>query len=197
MTRRLVLQIGIGAVGLGLLAWAVSSGLERLVAPPPQPAPAATPAAVRAEVPHITATIYYGTQDGQALVALRREVPLGEGVRGQGRRIVETLLSKPPVPFVQVVPDGTTLRAFYLTPTGDAFVDVSGQASTALPGGTTAERLAVYSIVDTIATNLPSVKRVQILVDGMEVDTLAGHVDLRHPLEPDLSLLRDARRTSR
>ena len=95
------------------------------------------------------------------------------------------------------VPDGTTLRAFYLTANGDAFVDLSGTAATAHPGGTTAELLTVYSIIDTIATNLPSVKRVQILVDGMEVDSLAGHVDLRHPLEPDLGLVRDARRTSR
>ena len=133
MNRRLLIQIGIGTLGLGLLAWAVSSGIERLVAPPPQPPPATTPAAVQPQVPHITATMYYGTQDGRSLVALRREVPLGEGVRGQGRRIVETLLSKPPVPFVQVVPDGTTLRAFYLTPNGDAFVDLSGRAATAHP----------------------------------------------------------------
>ena len=27
----------------------------------------------------------------------------------------------------------------------------------------------------------------QILVDGKEVDTLAGHVDLRHPLEKNLT----------
>ena len=33
-----------------------------------------------------------------------------------------------------------------------------------------------------MTTNLPAVKAVQILVDGREVDTLAGHVDLRRPL---------------
>ena len=31
-----------------------------------------------------------------------------------------------------------------------------------------------------------AISRVQILVDGKEVDTLAGHVDLRHPLEKNL-----------
>mgnify|MGYP003345282791 CR=1 FL=1 len=127
----------------------------------------------------------------------KSEYKLAEGVRGQGRRIVEALLSPPPVPFVQVVPNGTALRGFYLTPTGDAVVDLSGDATAKHPGGTTAELLTVYSIVNTVTTNLPSVKRVQIVVDGEEVDTLAGHVDLRQPLEPDLSLIRDARRTSR
>jgi hypothetical protein len=33
-----------------------------------------------------------------------------------------------------------------------------------------------------LTENLPTITRVQILIDGREVDTLAGHVDLRRPL---------------
>jgi hypothetical protein len=33
-----------------------------------------------------------------------------------------------------------------------------------------------------VTENLPAIRSVQILVDGREVDTLAGHVDLRRPL---------------
>jgi hypothetical protein len=44
------------------------------------------------------------------------------------------------------------------------------------------ELLTVYTIVNAITTNLPDVQSVQILIDGHEVDTLAGHVDLRRPL---------------
>ena len=40
----------------------------------------------------------------------------------------------------------------------------------------------VYSLVNTLTDNLPAISAVQILVDGREVDTLAGHVDLRRPL---------------
>ena len=39
-----------------------------------------------------------------------------------------------------------------------------------------------YAIVNAVTANLPAVQRVQILIDGKEVDTLAGHVDLRRPL---------------
>jgi hypothetical protein len=35
--------------------------------------------------------------------------------------------------------------------------------------------------------NLPAIARVQILIDGKESDTLAGHVDLRHPLHKNLT----------
>jgi hypothetical protein len=38
---------------------------------------------------------------------------------------------------------------------------------------------------------LPSIQRVQILIDGREADTLAGHVDLRRPLTPDPMLVRE------
>jgi hypothetical protein len=80
------------------------------------------------------------------------------------------------------VPPGTTLRAVYLSDRGEAYVDLSPEVSTAHPGGAVNELLTVYAIVNVLTTNLPAVTKVQILVDGHEVDTLAGHVDLRRPL---------------
>jgi len=58
------------------------------------------------------------------------------------------------------------------------------------PGGSAAELLTVYAVVHAVTANLPTIQRVQILIDGREADTLAGHVDLRRPLEPDQSLVR-------
>ncbi len=40
-----------------------------------------------------------------------------------------------------------------------------------------------------VLTNLPSLQEVQILIGGQEVDTLAGHVDLRRPLRKNEGLL--------
>ena len=71
--------------------------------------------------------------------------------------------------------------------TGDAFVDLSGDVAAAHPGGSINELLTVYTIVDALTANLPAVTAVQLLVDGKEVDTLAGHVDLRRPLAKNLS----------
>ena len=42
------------------------------------------------------------------------------------------------------------------------------------------------TFVNALTVNLPAVTRVQILIDGKEADTLAGHVDLRHPLAKSL-----------
>jgi germination protein M len=191
MRSRRLLQV-IAAVAIVLaLAWGVSRGLERLVGPPPQSA-AVPPAAPAAPTAHITATLFYGAADGQSLVAVPREVPLAEGVVAQGREIVANELLAAPSPYLSVIPAGTMLRAFYVTEQGEAFVDLSGQISKAHPGGSFTELLTVYAIVNAVTTNLPAVQRVQILVDGKEVDTIAGHIDVRRPLTGDLALVRDS-----
>ena len=49
-------------------------------------------------------------------------------------------------------------------------MDLSADVSTKHPGGTHAELLTVYAIVNAITTNLQGVRRVQLLVDGTEAD---------------------------
>jgi spore germination protein GerM len=190
MTARRGGQVAAALALLGLLALAAASILERLLTPRPQPAAALAPVTAP-ETAHIAATLFFGSSDGQALASVRREVPLAADAVAQGREILLAQLQSAPPPYVSVIPAGTTLRAFYLTERGDAFVDLSQQVSSAHPGGAFHEMLTAQAIVNAVAVNLPTVRRVQILVEGKEVDTLAGHLDLRRPLEPDRSLLRE------
>ncbi len=80
------------------------------------------------------------------------------------------------------MPAGTTLKELFLTDRGEAYVDLSAELSRNHSGGSLDEILTVYTLVSALTENLPSITRVQILIDGHEVDTLAGHVDLRRPL---------------
>ena len=190
MTRngRLLL---IGEVALVIVVGvAITMSIERLVQPrradvrPPSPLPPAATA-------HITATLFYGSLDGQALVPLRREVPLAEGVLAQGAQILRAQLAAAPPPLVSVIPKGSSLRAFYVTSRGEAVVDLSREITVNHPGGSLMESLTVYAIVNAVTANLPGVQRVQLLVDGREVETIAGHIDVRRPLERDVSLVRE------
>lgn len=183
-----ILPVGIGVALLGLLAWGVTSLLERLTEREPG-ATVVTTTPPPGETPHIAATLFYAAAEGDALIAVQREVPLAEGLVAQGRQILIAQFAPPPAPYVSAIPAGTTLRAFFVTEKGDAFVDVSG-ISTAHPGGSFTELLTVQAIVNAVTANLPAVQRVQILVDGKEVDTIAGHVDIRQPLMRDTSLIR-------
>jgi spore germination protein GerM len=190
MTAGRVLPIAIGVTLLGLLAWGVTAALTRL-AEPDQPAADVSAPADGGATAHITATLFYATPEGDSLVGVRREVVLADGVVAQGQEIVNAQLAPAPDGYVSTIPPGTTLRAFYVTERGDAFVDLTGEISRAHSGGSLSELLTVHAIVNAVTANLPAIKRVQILVDGREVDTIAGHVDIRRPLAQDLSLVRE------
>jgi spore germination protein GerM len=153
--------------------------------------PAAASAAAGAEAPgrKIKARLFYVADDGRKLVSVERDVPFGEDTVEQAKAIISAQIAPVAEPLLSAVPPGTTLRAVFITDSGDAYVDLSPEASSAHPGGTLNELLTVYTIVNALTANLPAVSGVQILVNGHEVDTLAGHIDLRRPLTRDLALV--------
>jgi hypothetical protein len=154
-------------------------------------APVASTGATETPGARIGATLYYASADGAWLVPVLREVPFAEGVLAQGRQILDAQLGEAPENLRHVFPEGTRLRGFYVTDRGEAFVDLSVEVAALHPGGALTEQLTVFAIVNAVTTNLPAVERVQILIGGREVDTLAGHLDLRRPLEADRSLVRE------
>jgi spore germination protein GerM len=113
-------------------------------------------------------------------------VPFGESAVDQARQIVAAQLAPVSDPLVSPIPAGTTLRSIFITDRGEAYVDLSREISSNHSGGTLDEMLTVYAIVDSLTANLPAVTSVQLLIDGKEVATLAGHVDLRRPLTKNL-----------
>jgi spore germination protein GerM len=171
------------------IAWVLFVGLPRWTAPPP-PRSAASAAARSSPPPaptrRIRARLYWMTPDGVRLQTANAEVEFAEAAEDQARRLVDALLGPAPQSLLTPFPPGTKMRTLYLAPQGVAFVDLTGEVSRNHPGGVLEEILTVYSLVNTLTDNLPAVTAVQILVDGHEVETLAGHVDLRSPLSKSL-----------
>ena len=129
------------------------------------------------------AVLFYVSKDGTKLTRTEKIVEFGENTLARARIVVEAQLAPPPTPLLSPVPKGTVLRALYLTDGGNAFVDLSAEATLAHSGGSLDELFTVYALVNALTVNLPEISAVQILIEGQEVDTLAGHVDLRQPLE--------------
>jgi hypothetical protein len=172
-------------VAVAVFVWVLFVGLPRWTAPQPAAPPPVVEAPAEA-TPRILARLYYLAPDGLRLQTAEREIDYSPVTAEQVRHLVAALLEPAPEPLLSVVPAGTTLRNVYLSPTGTAFVDFSPEISRAHGGGSLDEIFTVYSVVNTVADNLPAVTGVQILVDGREADTLAGHVDLRRPLQRNL-----------
>ena len=179
-----VLLVLVVAIGVVMIVVLPRTSRPQPDAAPGQPSQAAsTPAPER----KITATLFYVAGDGVSLTPEQAEVPFGEPVSMQARHIVEAQIAAPTKGQFSAIPQGTRLRALYVNETGDAFVDLTGEIVSGHTGGVLDELFAVYAIVNAITVNLPAITRVQLLIDGKEVDTLAGHVDLRQPLAKNLT----------
>lgn len=194
-TGRSALVVAI-ALLMGAFGYLVMMNLSRVLrtpepaeeAPSVETAPAPAPGANAA--PRIRAKLFFTAENGFGLTAVEREVSLGAGIVGQARALVEAQLAEPaPAPLVSAVPAGTKVRGLFLSATNELFVDLDGTIQKAHPGGSLNELLTVYTIVNAITVNLPDIEQVQLLVDGREVDTLAGHIDLRRPLRKHEGLL--------
>ena len=191
--RRVYLAIFLGAalaLVIGWLWFGRNAGRTASGAGGPGGASTNPAAGAAGETRRIRATLFYVAEDGSRLVGVDREVVYADGPVEQARRLMEALVEPIDKPLLQAIPADTKLRTLFITDTGDAYVDFSPELSSKHPGGSLSELLTVYAIVDTLTVNLPAITRVQILVDGKEVDTLAGHVDLRRPLVKNLTWTR-------
>lgn len=194
MTRRPPIFYVAVVVAIAVVGWLLIAGVPRLYTPT---APAGQAAAAGGGGPDrkISVTLYFVAEDGLTLVGVPREVPFGEPIAEQARRIIEAQLVASPAPLASAVPAGTALRSLFVSERGDAFVDLSPDVTAKHPGGALDELFTVYTIVNALTVNLPAITRVQILIDGKEADTLAGHVDLRHPLQKSLKWVRTETKT--
>jgi spore germination protein GerM len=177
------IAIGLSVVVAAALGWMLVASLPGSSEPEPietaEPVAAAEP---EEAARRINAQLFYVASSGGSLVAVEHDVPYAENQAEQARAIVRAQLSPPEPPHVSAIPKGTELRALFLTPRGEAYVDLSREVVTGHAGGSVNELLTIYTIVHALTANLPAVSSVQILVDGREVETLAGHVNLQRPL---------------
>ena len=123
--------------------------------------------------------IYWLSEDdpGQ-LAAVQTSLPLGTDPAERARVALESLITGAPTPAQRPLPLETTLLAFYLLDDGTAVADFSDALSHQLPSGISTEQLALDAITRTLHAAVPQVRRLRILIDGQEAETLAGHVDL-------------------
>lgn len=138
----------------------------------------------------VSADLYFPSSGGM-LTPEARQLTAGESPAARIRGILEALLAGPEsaelaAPFA-AAPQVTTV---YLSPDGTVYVDLKPpEESPPLAMGSTEERQAVMSVVNTVVFNIPEAERVVLLWNGSQPTTFAGHLDTSMPLAPDPSLV--------
>lgn len=130
---------------------------------------------------------------GGGLRAERREVAVSDDPRDRIRRLADAVLGGPlnaAGGLVRPFPPEVKLGSIELSADGIAYLDLRWDGHEDPPeSGSTEEIQRVYSLVDTLALNVPEVNRVTLLWNGTERLTFSGHLDTSRPLVPDRTLL--------
>jgi spore germination protein GerM len=133
--------------------------------------------------------LYFSSRDEEYLVQEFRQISLSGPVENQALVVMNELV-KGSKRLINVIPDGVKVIGTKLSGDGTLFVDFSKELKEGHPGGSWAEMLTIYSIVDTIIKNFPDVKKVKFLIEGKEIESLAGHIDTRMPLTENKDIVR-------
>jgi hypothetical protein len=209
MPRRFALGL-VGLLVLLLLGFLAGQRLLSPSAPRPgvlAPTPAARPTAVVPPTPVAgqRVSLWFEPRQGELFRAEVREIADAPDEIGFLRALAAAVLEGPRDPdLLRPFPEGWTLRGAYRLRDGLVVLDLmppleepgSGEEGPPAPSatagspwqtGTHEELAAAQSLLITLAKNVPDVSKVALLIAGEPAETLAGHVDLAHPLVPDVA----------
>jgi hypothetical protein len=125
----------------------------------------------------VKAKIFWAAGPGR-VAPVEIDLPLSADPVQRSRQLLQALITKPPTPDQRTIPEDAVLLGFYVLPDGTAIADFSDALASETPSGILSETMAVNSITQTLASNVPGLRRLKMLIHGQEVETLAGHVDL-------------------
>ena len=133
-------------------------------------------------------TLYFSDEEGEYLIGERDKITKKDRVEEEAKELVAELIRGPKGKLIPTLPPQTRLLTLQVDERGMAKLSFSKAFTADHPGGSSAEIMTVYSIVNSLTTNFPQIKRVQILVEGKEIESIAGHLSLIRPIssKPDL-----------
>jgi len=136
-----------------------------------------------------TVTLFFLSEDDALFHPEEREIPAGPSVADEIERTVTELIKGSDKDLIAPLPAETEVRQAFVTKEGVAYVDFTKAIVDAFTYGSSSEIAAIYAVVNTVAFNFKPVKKVCILVEGTEKETLGGHIDLSWPFVPQFSLI--------
>jgi spore germination protein GerM len=134
--------------------------------------------------------LYFSDSEEGYLVGEKRKILRKSAVQEEAKETIIELIKGPSGKLIPTLPPRTELLTLQISDTGVARVNFSPALSKDHPGGSSAEMMTVYSIVNSLSVNFPQIKRVQILIDGRPIPTIVGHLSLEHPVTPKPDLIK-------
>ena len=135
--------------------------------------------------------LYFSDREDEYLVGEKREILKRDKVDEEAKEAIIELIKGPKGKFVPTLPLRTKLLTLRVNDKGVAEVNFNKALSKDHPGGSSAEMMSVYSIVNSLILNFPQIKKVKILIEGKTGETIAGHLSLDQPISSKPDLIRN------
>ena len=135
-------------------------------------------------------TLYFSEPEGEYLVGEKRKILRKDKVEEEAQEVVLELIKGPKSTLIPTLPSKTKLLALQIDEGGVANVNFDQTLSKEHPGGSSAEMMTVYSIVNSLTINFSTIQRVRFLVEGEQIETIAGHLSLKQPVSSKLDLVK-------
>jgi cell division protein YceG involved in septum cleavage len=133
--------------------------------------------------------LYFSDANERFLVPEKRYIPKGENDQAKARELVKALLEGSKTKLVRTFPEGVALENIRIDDKQTAYVNFDKNLVKQHPGGSASEMATIYSLTNTLTRNVNSIKKVKLLIDGREVDSIKGHVDTRQPFTMNKDML--------
>jgi germination protein M len=127
----------------------------------------------------------FADREALQMVQERRDIVVPSDRAGRAKKILEELALGPEGTGAATIPKGTHVRSVFFDDAGGVTVDFSRELVGNHPGGSTGELMTIRSVVQTLAANFQGTRSVRFLVEGKEIETIAGHVDASVPFDVD------------
>jgi len=134
--------------------------------------------------------LYFSDGESEYLIGEKREILKRDEIEEEAKDAINELIKGPKGKLIPTLPTQTKLLSLELGEDGVAKVNFNKALSKDHPGGSSAEMMTLYSVVNSLTLNFPQIKRVQILIEGKGVETIAGHLSLKKPIPPNPDLIR-------
>jgi flagellar basal body-associated protein FliL len=136
--------------------------------------------------------LFFSDANERFLVPEKRFIPKEKEPEAQAREMIQALIAGSKTGLVNTFPEKAELQD--VKREGDDILSVNFRESLVAnhPGGSAAEMATVYSLTNTLTTNLSAIKRIRILIGGKERDSLKGHIGLHNPFMMNRELIAPA-----
>lgn len=134
-------------------------------------------------------TLFFPSEADSLLHPEEREIVASPSLIKEAKQTMLELLEGSKNGYLSPFPPETRLRELYFTKEGIIYVDFSREIQERHISGSTAEMATVFSIVNSLTYNFKSIKKVFILIEGGEKETLGGHINLSRPFLPKYDLI--------